>query len=77
MIIGSVGLRRLTKLWSGAAELVGREINPHILSQEEFCERKKSRDHFIASVLSSPMIFVKGNERMTIQAGRPKRMPTS
>lgn len=62
MIIGSVGLRRLTALLSGVAEIVGREINPHILTPEEFCERKKSRDHFITSVLSSPRIFVKGTE---------------
>ena len=62
MLIGSVGLRRLTALLSGVAEIVGREINPHILTPDEFCERKKNRDHFITSVLASPRIFVKGNE---------------
>jgi predicted nucleotidyltransferase len=62
MIIGSVSLRRVTALLSGVAETVGREINPHVLTTEEFCERRKSRDHFIASVLSSPRLFVKGNE---------------
>ena len=62
MIIGSVGLRRLTALLSGVAEIVGREINPHILTPEEFCERKQARDHFLSSVLSSPRIFVKGSE---------------
>ena len=62
MITGSVGLRRLTTLLSGVTEIVGREINPHILTSEEFRERIKSKDHFITSVLSSPRIFVKGNE---------------
>ena len=62
MIIGSLGLRRLTALLSGVSEIVGREINPHILTPEEFSKRKKSRDHFTTSVLSSSRIFVKGNE---------------
>ncbi|HTI72479.1 MAG TPA: nucleotidyltransferase domain-containing protein, partial [Candidatus Limnocylindria bacterium] len=62
LVVGSVGLRRLTKLLSGLAEKVGREINPHILTPEEFLERKKNRDHLVTSVLSSPMIFVKGTE---------------
>jgi predicted nucleotidyltransferase len=69
MIIGSVGLRRLTALLSGVAEKVGREINPHILTPDGFRERKKNADHFVSSVLSSPRIFVKGNEHELAAVG--------
>ncbi len=60
MVIGPVGLRRLTQLLSGVADRLGREINPHILTPEEFSERKHKRDHFVTSVLNSPKLFVKG-----------------
>jgi predicted nucleotidyltransferase len=60
MVIGSIGLRRLTKLLSGMADQIGREINSHVLTPEEFIERKRKRDHFVTSVLSAPMLFVKG-----------------
>ena len=62
MVIGTIGLRRLTKLLSGIAEEVGREINPHILTPEEFRERRKNKDHFVTTVLTAPMLFVKGTE---------------
>jgi predicted nucleotidyltransferase len=62
MIIGSLGLRGLTKLLSGVAEVIGREINPHLLTPEEFRERRRTKDHFVTSVLAAPMLFVKGNK---------------
>lgn len=62
MVIGSAGLRRLTTLLSGVTNRLGREINPHSLTPEEFVERKKQRDHFVTSVLKSPKLFVKGTE---------------
>ena len=62
MVIGEVGLRKLTSLLSGIADRVGREINPHVMSPEEFVERKQQREHFITSVLVSPKLFVKGTE---------------
>ena len=61
-VIGSVGLRRLTQLLSGVAERLGREINPHILTPQEFKERKRQGDHFLSSVLNTPKLFVKGTE---------------
>lgn len=70
MVIGSIGLRGLTKLLSGVAEVVGREINPHILTPEEFCERKRNKDHFVTSVLAAPMLFVKGTEHELAAMGQ-------
>jgi DNA-binding transcriptional ArsR family regulator len=60
MIIGTVRLRRLASLLSGVADRLGREINPHILTPEEFKERRQGDDHLVQSVLASPKLFVKG-----------------
>jgi DNA-binding transcriptional ArsR family regulator len=62
MIIGSLGMRRVATLLSGKADRLGREINPHLMTPEEFAARKKKHDHFVVSVLESPKLFVKGTE---------------
>jgi len=51
VVIGDLGMRTLTKFLSGLQEKVGREINPHIYTKEEFKKRIKLKDHFIISVL--------------------------
>lgn len=70
MVIGPIGLRRLSKLLSGVAETVGREINPHILTPDEFLKRKRNKDHLVTSVLAAPMLFVKGNEHELAAMGQ-------
>ena len=62
MVIGNLGLRKVTALISGLSGDIGREINPHVMSSEEFMKRKERGDHFITSVLQEPKIFVIGNE---------------
>jgi DNA-binding transcriptional ArsR family regulator len=62
MVIGTIGLRQLGKLLSGAAKELGREVNPHVLTVEEFLSRKRARDHFLTTVLSEPKLFVIGSE---------------
>lgn len=70
MVIGQVGLRKLTSLLSGVANRVGREINPHVMTPEEFAKRKTERDHFVTSVLAAPKLFVKGTEHELETMGR-------
>jgi DNA-binding transcriptional ArsR family regulator len=62
IVIGSLSLRQLGKLLSGIAARVGREINPHVFTVEEFSRRRRARDHFISAVLAAPKLFVKGSE---------------
>lgn len=62
MVIGDLGLRHLTQLLSGVSEKIGREINPHIFSEDEFQKRIESREHFISNVLKSPKIFIIGSD---------------
>jgi len=62
MLIGDLGLRRLSAMLTGVRESLGREINPHILAAAEYRKRRKAKDHFLTSVLKSPKLFVIGGE---------------
>lgn len=62
LVIGDLGLRKLAKLLSGATERIGREINPHVMSVDEFHRKVQKKEHFISSVMSSEKIFVIGDE---------------
>jgi DNA-binding transcriptional ArsR family regulator len=62
LVVGDIGLRDVTKLLSGIADKVGREINPKVFTSQEFRRRKRSDDHFLNRVLADPRIFVIGNE---------------
>ncbi len=62
MVIGDVGLRELSRRLAGVSERLGREVNPHALRPAEFKKRREAGDHFLASVMASPKIFVAGSE---------------
>jgi DNA-binding transcriptional ArsR family regulator len=62
MVLGDLGLRKLSGLTYGLSVELGREVNPHVLRVEEFVRRKKTRDHFVTSVLAAPKFFVVGDE---------------
>lgn len=51
VVIGELGMRSLSKKLSGIQERIGREINPHVFTKEEFINRIKKKDHFIVSIL--------------------------
>jgi DNA-binding transcriptional ArsR family regulator len=70
MVIGTISLRRLSKLLSGVDTRMGREINPHVFTAEEFRQRKKTRDHFLSTVLAAPKLFVRGNEDELTRLGQ-------
>ncbi|MGO9621638.1 MAG: nucleotidyltransferase domain-containing protein [Desulfobaccales bacterium] len=62
MVIGTIGLRTLSKWLSGMSDQIGREINPVIWSIDEFRQRKQKGDHFLSNVLESPKLLVVGSE---------------
>ena len=62
MVVGDIGLRKLTGLLMDVAGKVGREINPHIFSEKEFIKRKTGQNHFLNKILESPKIFIIGTE---------------
>lgn len=63
MVIGSVGFHALSARLRGVGAQLGREINPVVFSMSEFTKRRQSRDHFLATVLRAPKLFLIGDER--------------
>lgn len=61
MVIGNIGLRTLSSRLSEISSQVGREINPHVMTEVEYRQRLKAKDHFVTHVLSGPKLFVRGN----------------
>ncbi|MFH1679114.1 MAG: nucleotidyltransferase domain-containing protein [Candidatus Eisenbacteria bacterium] len=62
LIVGEVGLRQVTRALKGMTERIGREVNPHVLSPDEFRRRSAAKDHFLTTVLRDPKIFIVGSE---------------
>ncbi len=62
MIVGGVGLRRASSLTSGLSSSVGRKVNPHTYTPAEFARRVREKDHFVTSVLKTPLAFLVGSE---------------
>jgi predicted nucleotidyltransferase len=69
MVIGTIGLRALTTVLSDFRARVGRELNPHVFTREEFLKRRTVGEHFITTVISSSRVFVKGTENDLTQMG--------
>ena len=70
MAVGSLSLRQASKPLAVAASRLGREINPHVLTPEEYARRTKERDHFLTSVLRRPKLFVIGSDDELEAMGR-------
>jgi len=69
MVIGNIGLRKLTGLLMDVAGKIGREINPHAFNEKEFVKRRREQDHFLNQVLESPKIFIIGTENELAEMG--------
>ena len=69
VVIGSISLRQLTKLLSGPASQLGREINPHVFTTQEFARRRREGDHFLISVLRGPKLLVIDSEHELSEVG--------
>jgi predicted nucleotidyltransferase len=62
MVVGRAGLADLSPALRKAEERLGREVNVTAYSPEEFREKIKSRDHFLAAVLRGRKQFMKGGQ---------------
>lgn len=60
LIVGSISPRRVSELLQSAE--VPRAVNPVVMSEDEFKERKRGDDHFLCAVLGSPLIMLFGEE---------------
>jgi len=62
MVIGDLGLRDITAMLAGVPENIGREINTHIMTHQEFFNRRAQGEHFVTHVLGEPKLFIIGDE---------------
>jgi predicted nucleotidyltransferase len=62
MVIGDLGLRKVSGLLSGVGMRLGREVNPHVFPIKEFLDRLARREHFVTQVLDGPRLFIVGAE---------------
>lgn len=60
LVVGSIGLRELSRRLSGVANRLSREINPHVLTTAEFRQRLAQSDHFLTTVLAGARIYILG-----------------
>lgn len=61
MVIGRIGLRALVPILRPIGLRFGREINPHLLTSEEWKEKYNNGDIFVYKVAHEAQIFLKGN----------------
>lgn len=61
-IIGGVGLRKVVSLLAPLKGRIGVEINPYVVTHDEFSKRCQANDHFLRDVLNGKKIFLKGGE---------------
>jgi predicted nucleotidyltransferase len=61
LIIGRIGLMEVSKLLSGVSERLEREINPIVMSREEYIGRIRTDDHFANNVIKGARLFIKAD----------------
>jgi len=61
-IIGALNLRVAAAKLAGITSEIGREVNPFIISEDEFRARLAKKDHFVSRVMESVKIYIVGGE---------------
>ncbi len=62
MVIGDIGLRRISAILVDTTDRIGREINPHVMPVVEFQDRLSRREHLVSQVVAAPKLFMVGND---------------
>lgn len=61
LILGSVGLRKLTPALRGLSQTFSRELNPYCMTTEEWRQKCRKGDTFARRVMHEPKIWLKGD----------------
>lgn len=62
MIIGTVNFEDVIRMLHPCEEELRREINPHVYSPTEFKRKTREKNSFMTRILTSPKMFVIGND---------------
>lgn len=60
-IIGSASFVSVVQALSEVHERLGREVNPVVISVDDFRKRLQEEDHFLLTILDKPKLFVVGD----------------
>ena len=60
LVVGSLGFEELLRLLGPAEKKIGREVSPRLYSEQEFRERRRRGDRFLAAVLRGPRVMLLG-----------------
>lgn len=60
LVIGSVGLRKISPALRGIADSLEREINPRCMTVDEWAQKLAARDAFVLRVAAEPKLWLKG-----------------
>ena len=72
-LVGSITARELSSILAAARSELSREINPVLMTPEEFIDKVASGNHFVLSLLEEPKTFLVGNAQdLESLAGRGK-----
>jgi len=61
MVLGTVSLRKLASRLAAASAKLGREINPHVMTVDEYLDRCRSGEHFVGSVIKTERRMLVGD----------------
>ena len=61
-VIGDCGLREVSMRICSAANEIRQEINPYVITLNDFQSRIKMHDHFLVEVCASQKVFLKGEK---------------
>lgn len=61
MVVGSIGFGDVVLSIQPTQEALGREINPTVLSREEFDKRRTQMDSFVTAIWREPKLWLLGN----------------
>jgi len=62
LLVGDIGFVEAVKALHAAQEKIGREINPVVMSPEEFRRKLSGGDGFLREVLAKDKLFLMGDE---------------
>ncbi len=72
MVIGDVSFSDVTRALHAEQSVLGREINPTVMSAAEFKSKRRARDGFVQSVAKGPKIWLVGGEDEFAKLGKDR-----
>jgi predicted nucleotidyltransferase len=72
LVVGEVSFEDIVGNVARAQDLLRREINPMVMSLEEYLDRRSREDHFLDAILKSPYIPVIGDPRELVRVAQKR-----